>query len=148
MAEQLNFYAEATETLRSQPFATATWPAERDHGWMWSRSLDDFTVNFPSLSVRFAATRSVHRLAQTALELRRAALTTGTYPELTDNTPSEFTGKPIRRRNQPDGSVVLDLEGAQELWEKHVQPTPARPSLMPSEWHLPAVNGPAKRPAA
>ncbi|MDX1997470.1 MAG: hypothetical protein SF066_07095 [Thermoanaerobaculia bacterium] len=137
VADQLGFLADSMDVLRLQSLPTAQWPTERDHGMLWSQELDNGPISLQTAAVRQTATRSIHRLARTALELRRAALTTGTYPKFADTTPSEFTGKPIRRLDLPDGGVLLDLEGAQELWQKHVQPKPERPTELPTEWKLP-----------
>jgi hypothetical protein len=139
VAENLTFYANSFDILRTTPYAAALWPARPDYGAWWSNDLNSFTVHFENLSARLAATHAGAQLARAALGLRRAALTSGSYPALADTRPSDFTGKPIRRVDSADGSVVLDLEGAWELWLTAV---PAKPETAPSlaiEWRLPPV---------
>lgn len=137
VASYLRFYADSSEVLRDQAHATAVWPAPPKPGLLWSADLDGFRVLFEPLSARLAATRATGQLARAALELRRAALTSGSYPAATDPRPSELTGKPMRRRETSDGGMVLDFEGAQELWERWLPPNPATPPLVAFEWRLP-----------
>jgi|CXWL01.1.fsa_nt_gi hypothetical protein len=150
VAELLGYYAGSAEVLRHGTSATAIWPVLPDFGPLWSADLNGFAVHFEPLAARLAATRSTRQLAKAALALRRAGLESGSYPPLGDREASELTGEPIRRRDQTDGGVVLDLEGAAERWQELVPQTPASPPMLASEWRLPPIRtrpAPASSPA-
>ena len=89
---------------------------------------------------RLQSVEAQRQLVRAAIAMRRHALEHGAYPaeppgipELTE--PDPFTGRPLLYELQPDGSLVLELDGVVELLEQIILQSAAR-TVVPI--HLPA----------
>lgn len=97
---------------------------------------------------RFHLQAAIRQLGEVAVALYGAARNSGRYPPtLTayDAASNPYTGEALDYRIEPDGSAVLSIPGALELWRS--QQPPGRPRSAPVDepwvlWQLPPV-GPA-----
>jgi hypothetical protein len=89
--------------------------------------------------VRYQSLLTLRRMARIAIALRLAALDNGRYPGTLGawseaSTPDPFTGGPLRYELRADGSAVISVPGAEELFNKINE----LKTSMPYTWVLPA----------
>ena len=93
---------------------------EKDKGLHKGRPIGDFLAG--SL-VRYQRTLSLRRVARLAIGLRLAALDGGRYPDTLAawpeaSAPDPLTGGALRYERRGDGSAVISVPGAEELFNK------------------------------
>ena len=89
--------------------------------------------------VRYQSIVSLRQLARVAISLRLAALENGRYPDTLAawpeaSAPDPFTGGRLRYELTADGSAVVAVPGAEELYDRINQVK----SFVPYTWALPA----------
>jgi len=89
--------------------------------------------------VRYQSILSLRRLARLAIDLRLAAMEEGRYPDSLAAwpeaaTPDPFTGGEFRYETFDDGSAVLAVPGAEELYNRINEIR----TFVPFTWELPA----------
>ncbi len=89
--------------------------------------------------VRYQSIISMRRLARIAIGLRADALANGRYPDTLAGWPEAagadpFTGGPLTYERRADGSAVLAVPGAEELFNRINELT----TTVPYTWELPA----------
>ncbi len=97
--------------------------------------------------VRYQSILSMRRMARIAIALRAGALAQGRYPDTLAAwpdaaAPDPFTGGQLRYEPRADGSAVLAVPGAEELFNRINELT----TTVPYTWALPAPR-PAVPPA-